>query len=326
MYARELAATHDFTGALAEARAILADAPDQTQALATLGDAALELGDYTTAETSYNQLQQAAPGAAVTARLARLAFLQGDVDGAAQLADRAIGEAASNEDAGLANSWYSYLAGTIALATGKPADALADFDAALAQWPDSFLALAGRGRALAADGRTEEAIDSYQAAIAISPQPEALAALGDLYALRGDTADANKQYDTVEFMGQLAAVNAQVYNRALVLFWVNHERNATQALALAETELQTRKDIYGWDAYAWALLANGRAADADAAMQNALALGTNDALLSYHAGMIAAALGDTARARTLLQDALSLTGALDPYSANRASDTLATLP
>jgi hypothetical protein len=161
--------------------------------------------------------------------------------------------------------------------------------------------------------------------VAISPQPEALAALGDLYSITGDSVSARKQYDTVEFIGNLAAINAQVYNRALVLFWVNHDRNAAQALALAENELQTRKDIYGWDAYAWALLANGRAADADAAMQNALAQGTHDALLSYHAGMIAAALGDSARAQANLRDALDLTGALDPLSAAKAADTLAGL-
>ena len=61
-------------------------------------------------------------------------------------------------------------------------------------------------------------------------------------------------------------------------------------------------------------------------MQKALALGTRDALLDYHAGMIAAALGDTARARTSLSAALAISGALDPLSASRAEAELRTLP
>jgi tetratricopeptide (TPR) repeat protein len=325
-HARELNATHDFSGALAEAKAILADAPHQPLAVATLGDAALELGDYDAATAAYNEIATSSPGAAVTARLARLALLRGDTASATSLAARAIAESAANGEVGPSASWYSYFAGTVALATGKPTDALNDFNAAVALWPDSYLALAGRGRAQAALGDRTSAIVSYEAAVAISPQPDAFAVLGDLYTLDGNPASAKKEYDTVEFIGSLAAINAQVYNRALALFWANHDRNTAQAVTMAQTELQTRKDIYGWDAYAWALLADGRAADANAQMQNALALGTHDALLSYHAGMIAAALGDDTRAKSLLSEALNISGALDPLAASKASQALAGLP
>jgi Flp pilus assembly protein TadD len=126
-------------------------------------------------------------------------------------------------------------------------------------------------------------------------------------------------------IAHLAAINQQVYNRQIVLFSVNHDRDLAAALTLATQELAVRKDIYGYDAYAWALLANGRAGDADAAMQHALALGTRDALLWYHAGVIAAAMGDTSRAKTFLQEAVSLPGALDPLAASRASAALAGL-
>ena len=40
-------------------------------------------------------------------------------------------------------------------------------------------------------------------------------------------------------------------------------------------------------------------------MQQAMKLGTQDALLDYHAGMIAKSLGDTAQARLLLSRALA---------------------
>jgi hypothetical protein len=60
-------------------------------------------------------------------------------------------------------------------------------------------------------------------------------------------------------------------------------------------------------------------------MQHALGLRTRDALLWYHAGVIASAVGDTARAKTLLQEAVSLPGALDPLSASGAVAALAGL-
>ena len=65
---------HDFPGALAAAQAILKKDPTVLQAMATKGDAQLELGDVNDAAASFAALQKAAPGAAVTARLARLAF------------------------------------------------------------------------------------------------------------------------------------------------------------------------------------------------------------------------------------------------------------
>ena len=156
----------------------------------------------------------------------------------------------------------------------------------------------------------------------MAPQPDALTALGDLYALRGDQHDADEQYATVELIAKLAALNQQVYNRQLALFSINHDRDQANALTLATNELRARKDIYGWDTYAWALLANGRAADADAAEKNALALGTHDALLYYHAGVIAHAVGDDDRARAMLQSALTLPGALDPLAASKAQAAL----
>lgn len=326
LHARLLQTTHDFAGALAESRAILADDPTQAGAMATMGDALLELGDVDGAAAAFGRLAAEVPGPAVTARLSRLALLRGDPARAGMLAQRAFDEAVAEGDIGPQLGWYAYLAGTVAQSAGDPASALRWFERAVSTWPASYLALAGTARAQAALGRTDDAISTYGQAIGVAPQPDVLAALGDLYALRGDSKLAEQQYATVEAIAQLEALNRQVYNRQLVLFSVNHDRNVAESLRLAEQELAVRKDVYGYDAQAWALLANGRAAEADAAMQLALALGTRDAMLDYHAGMIAAALGDTARARTSLAAALALSGALDPLSASRAEATLRTLP
>jgi tetratricopeptide (TPR) repeat protein len=316
---------HDFPGALAAAQAILKKDPTILQAQATEGDAQLELGDVKDAAAAFDALEKVSPGEAVTARLSRLAFIQGDTASAVSLAARAWTEATNAGETGASLGWYAYLAGMTAINTGAPNEAATWFQRALAVWPDSFLALAGEARAQAALGRTDEAIATYQQAIAIAPQPDALTALGDLYALRGDAKLAANQYATVEAIGHLAAINQQVYNRQLVLFSVNHDRDLASALTMAEQELAVRKDVYGYDAYAWALLANGRAADADAAMTTALAFGTRDPLLLYHAGEIALALGHTAQARDLLTQALGITGGLDPLAASNATASLTSL-
>jgi tetratricopeptide (TPR) repeat protein len=211
------------------------------------------------------------------------------------------------------------------LAAGDPEAASTWFDKALDAWPQSYLALAGKARAAAALGNTSAAIAGYRAAIAVAPQPDALTALGDLLAMQGDARGAQQQYDTVLAIAQLQGSNGLVFNRQLVLFDVNHGRDVATALQLADKELVERKDIYGYDAEAWALLANGRAADADAAMTKALGLGTRDALLLYHAGEIAQANGDAPRARDLLQQALAIRGALDPLAASKAQATLTDL-
>jgi tetratricopeptide (TPR) repeat protein len=325
LHARLRQTMHDFTAALTETEAILKTDPSQMQALATLGDAKLELGDISGAEAAFATLEARVPGPAVTARLSRVAFLRGATAAAGTLAKRAFDEATAAGQTGSGLGWYAYVAGTVAIAAGTPADALAWFDRALVAWPDSYLALAGKARAQSALGNAEGAIASYEAAIAVAPQPDSVTFLGDLYALAGNAKGAANQYATVEAIAHLAAINQQVYNRQIVLFSVNHDRDLAAALALATQELTVRKDVYGYDAYAWALLANGRATDADAAMQHALGLGTRDALLWYHAGVIASAVGDTARAKTFLQEAVSLPGALDPLSASGASAALAGL-
>jgi tetratricopeptide (TPR) repeat protein len=325
LHARLLLATHDFGHALTEAQSLDRTAPDQPAILAIMADAQLELGNVDAATDLYGQIQALTPGPAVTARLARIAFLRGDPAAAVRGAESAQAAAVTAGIDGPSLSWYAYLAGTMHLAAGEPGQAAMWFDRALDAWPGSYLALAGRARAAAALGDVDGAIGGYRAAIAVAPQPDALAALGDLLANRGDDRGAQEQYDTVLAIARLQGSAGLVFNRQLVLFDVNHGRDLPAALALAEKELAERHDVYGYDAEAWALLANGRGAEADAAMAKALALGTRDAMLLYHAGEIAHAVGDDARARDLLGQALAIRGALDPLSAARAQTSVEAL-
>jgi Flp pilus assembly protein TadD len=127
-------------------------------------------------------------------------------------------------------------------------------------------------------------------------------------------------------IGSLAGEAAGVHDRTLSLYLASRGEDPARALALAESELAARKDVYGYDALAWALLANGRAGEAREAMTEALALGTRDAKLLYHAGMIEAELGNTSAARDLLEDALATDASFDPLAVRAARATIAHLP
>jgi tetratricopeptide (TPR) repeat protein len=162
----------------------------------------------------------------------------------------------------------------------------------------------------------------YEKAVAIVPQPDFLAALGDLYTRKGDTVRARVEYGTVEVIAKLAKINQQVYNRLLALFYADHGLQPDEALRLTQAELAVRKDVYGYDAYAWALYQTGRYAQARDASDKALAQGTADAKILYHSGLIAKAMGDTARARADLSRALAISPSFDPLQASRARAAL----
>ena len=177
----------------------------------------------------------------------------------------------------------------------------------------------------AARSRFDEAVVLFQKALAVVPQPEYAAALGDVLVASGRPAEARKHYELVEYIGQLDAVNQVLYNRELAYFYADHGVKLDTALELARRELTVRRDIYAYDLLAWTLSKNGRHAEAQAAMTSALRLGTHDARLYYHAGMIAHALGDTDRARTYLTRALALNPHFHVRHARVAADTLASL-
>ena len=162
----------------------------------------------------------------------------------------------------------------------------------------------------------------FDLAIAQVPQPDYLAALGDLLGMTGHARESELQYRTVELTGTLAALNRQVYNRQLAVFDADHGRHSSDAVRLAAGELTERKDGFGYDTYAWTLLAAGRTEEARAASDRALSFGIPDARIHYHAGMIAKAQGERERARSELRAALKISPQFDPLQARRARRAL----
>lgn len=318
--------THDFMGARELAAGVVARDRGRLDAVALVGDAELALGRLDEAAHAYRRLEEAlADSPAVQVRLARLAWLRGDVPVATTSAALALTAARKAGVRGHELAWYRSFAAQLDYDLGDYTAAERGWRKALREAPGYHVPTAGLARALAAQGRYDEAIGLYEEAVATLPEPETVAALGDLYTLTGRQDQARVQYDTVEVIATLSEVNRRVFDRQLAFFYVNHGLHPDRAVTIAEAALRARPDVYGHDVYAWALHAAGRHHDARAASDRALATGAPDAALHYHAGMISAALGQHDRARRELAHALELSPEFDPLQASRARTTLAGL-
>ena len=317
-----LISQHDFQGALETAQRVYNFDPGALQALATIGDASLELGLYDEAAAAYETLIEQAPGAAVYSRMARLAWLNGDPSAAINWMQQAVDNAKEIGLTGERLAWYQFQLGELYFNSGDVVAAEANYAAAKQSFPNYYVVLVGEGKVAAAEGDFEQAIVLYEQLVTRLPEPAFVAMLGDFYMLAGNETAAQQQYDTVAFIADLEATDAALYSRQLALFYANQDENLATALAAAEAELASRPDVYGYDVLAWTLYKNGRLDEAAAASEKALALGTQEALFYYHAGMIAAGQGNDNQATEYLSHALELNPNFDFIQAQIAQQQL----
>lgn len=316
-----LQATHDFTGALALATTILAEEPRNVDALAVAGDARLELGRLDEAATTYAKIAAILPGPALDARLARLAWLRGESDRALDLARAARDGAAAAGS--IDPSFYEAQLGELARSTGHVDIARAAFDAALAIRSTNQLALLGTARLDAFAGDDAAAIAGLEKAAAIAPRPETLALLSDLLARTGDAKGAARAAGTVHAIEQLGGTAAALFDRQILGFDLDHGAATPAVLERAQAAAAIRPDAAGLDVVAWAAYRLGDLATAHDASSRALASGSVDARVLFHAGAIAIARGDAVGGRALVQRALDLGPPLDPVDRAAAEALIA---
>jgi tetratricopeptide (TPR) repeat protein len=318
-------AAHDFTSARDHALELIEYESRKSYGYQMLGDALLELGDYDGANAAFERMRQLGGSTTTTeTRLARLSMLRGDANEAARRYTLALNLAldavpVSRE----AVAWCRWQLGETAFATGDYKTAEQYYRDALVTFPDYYRALFGLGRSRAAQKDLPGAIEQMERAVKRFPDPVYVAALGDLYKLMGREREASAQYSLVEQIARLNQLNGTLYNRQLALFLADHDLKAEEAYSNAAKEYEVRRDIYGADALAWAALKAGKVSEAQAAIKDALRLGTRDARIFYHAGMIAHAAGDKASARDYLQRALQISPQFDPLQSTIAVKVLA---
>jgi tetratricopeptide (TPR) repeat protein len=321
-------ASHEFAVSRDHAKELMERDPWKSYPYQILGDSLLELGDYDGGAAVFQLMERRSDSSgsgvvAVEVRRARLAELRGETNAAQKhLSTALINVLDLNPAPREIVAWCRWQLGETTFSAGDYETAERHYRDALITFPDYYRALASLGRTLAARGDLPGAIEQYERAIRILPDPAFVASLGDLYQLVGREKDAAAQYALVEQIARLSALAGALYNRQLALFYADHDIKAEEAYANAIREYEVRRDIYGADAVAWAALKAGKIAEAQSAIKEALRLGTRDARLYYHAGTIARAAGKIHEARAYLKRALTLSPKFDAVQALKATKSL----
>lgn len=311
---------HKFNEALEVARRAQAMRPQDALIYGAITDALVELGDYGEAFKSAQTMMNLRPSTASYSRVSYLRELQGDTRGAIE-AMRAATEAAGDPET---SAWCRVHLGDLLANAHELIAAEHEYDNALYIFPEYHAAFAAKARARLAAGDVEAAIDFYKKSLARVPLPDTAIALGDLYAKLGRADEAKKQYELVELIERTSAASG-TYSRSLALFYADHDMKLDDALQIAQRDRAVRSDIFTCDALAWVLYKKGDFAEAKMASDEALRLGTRDARINYHAGMIARALGHKREAALHLQLALKLNPFFDVLQADVARQTLRAL-
>lgn len=262
---------------------------------ALLGDTLMEQGRLSEAAVAYQKMIDLKPFYQSYTRAAHLRWLNGDVDGAIELIQKAIASASRRDPEAVA--WaYTRLA-AYELQRGRLDRAIEATDSALSFQPDYSAALLARGRVLLARRRWSDAVPPLERAAALNPLPEYQWALAD--ALRR----AGQQVQATSVEQQLIERGGTTDPRTLALFLSTRGIDRSQALSLTQRELDVRRDVFTEDARAWALAGAGHVDEAVAAMNRALSVRTNDARLLLHAGVIASSSGRPRDAARWFSDA-----------------------
>ncbi len=308
--AAALVAQHRFQEAEQVGKDLVAFDPDIPQYRAQLGEIQMELGHYDAARRSFDSLYAVRTHLSIAPRLARWAEINGNTAYARTLLYDALADAKTRRDLPKEQlAWFHLRLGDIDMRNGRMRDARALFEAGLQIEPNDYRLLDAMAHIEAVDGNPRKTIEYGERGIAIKLDPATLGIIGDAYAALGDRGRAEEYYKTME-----VAVAGQpgAYHRAWSLFLLDHGARIPEVLANVQREIETRKDVYGYDLLAWALHKEHRDTEARAAMTEARRLGTQDAMLFYHEGMIDRALGENARARYFLMNALELNPQFHP--------------
>ncbi|MFF1547338.1 tetratricopeptide repeat protein [Streptomyces sp. NPDC058291] len=301
-------ARRDFPAALAWGEAARKAAPRRWTTYAQLIDAYTGLGDYKKAGKALDRLTALHSGPVVRARAAGVYWDRGRrEDAQAALADAAAGAGSPAEQA----AWLER-GGQLAWERGERESALRHFQEAVRLDPDMRAAQAGQGRALAALGRTSEALSAYRTALGKQPSPQYALELGELYESLGLAQAARVSYDQVRALVRQEAAGGVDGELVLGRLEADHG-DAALAVRRLRAEWHRQPAIAVTDALGWALHRAGQ--DEEALPFAAIATdrvhggAMRSAPYVYHLAMIERKLGREEPARRHLREALQI----NPY-------------
>lgn len=280
-----------------------------------LGDVLMEQGRLDQAVAAYQQMMNQKPGPVAYSRAAHMRWLTGDLAGAIDAMTLAARATRSFRETG---AWIATRLALYEMQAGRLSRAGVYLDQVLKPQPDYAPALLARGRWLLAGERYREALVPLTRAVALNPLPEYRWTLIEALQQAGEDSEAH--------LVQLRQRGPMDDPRSYALYLATTGDDSALAVKLMRAELKNRADVFTLDAYAWALLAEGRIAKSHALIKQALAHGTEDARLFLHAGLIAQAAGDGKAAKGWLNKAAAIKQMLLPSERVLLSNAFAEIP
>ena len=308
---------HQFQAAEEVARE-LSQARGLSPDFALLSDVLMEQGKLEPAIAALQQMVDLKPGPEAYSRVAHLRWLKGDLKGAIEAMELAA-RASSPRDH-VNHAWVLTRLSGYYLQQGDLPRALRLAESANHGVSDYAPGLFAAGRALLALEQPAAAVTALRQAAVLNPLPEYQWWLADALRTTGERSDAAAVVAALERHGQAAD------GRTLALFWATRRTEPARSVQLARDELAHRADVFTHDALAWALATSGDLPAAHAAMRRALAEGTRDARLFWHAGEIALGLGQTAEAAAFFEQAEPFAATLTPGERARLNASVRSIP
>ena len=308
---------HRFADSLEEGKKLASELPYDAFVYGILTDANAELGNYPEAVVAAQKMVDLKPTSSSYARVAHIRSLHGDYSGAVEMYKVAAKttDLADRE----AQAWCLVQLGNEYWRAGKYTESERVNDEALQVLPNYHHALFGKGRTLASRGELASAAGYLVNAQAHVPSMETAILLGEIYERLGDRDAAGRQ---ASIMQSEEALGEHFDEHRLAHYWADNGVNLDRALEIAQADYAVQKDIYASDTLAWCLFRKGRFAEAKIMIAEAMRLGTRDAKLFYHAGMIEQAVGNRIAAKRYLQTALRINPAFDLAQSEIARQTL----
>lgn len=184
------------------------------------------------------------------------------------------------------------------------------------------MSLAGRARALAALGRTDEALADYRTVTTKLPRPEYVLELGELFESLDLDGDARTQYTRLR--GLLSQARTAGVDESLTEARLEADHGDPEAaveLMRTAWEAQRRSSAVA-DTLAWSLHRAGRSEEAMQYADQAVGTGVRNASYAYHLGVIESSLGQDGPARGHLEEALRTNPDFSPLAAPLAREAL----
>ena len=294
---------HDFEASIDWASKALTVDNKNMAAYGLIGDAAVEMGDYDRAFQEYQKMLDLRPDLSSYSRSAHLLQVTGDARRATWLMAKAV-EAGSTY--GENTAWCRSQLALIYFQQGAYLPAQQMLTEGLKRVPNDYRLLAAMGKVKAGEKDYQSAIEYYRGSIAVAPQQDVVAALGDVLEASGQTDEAQKQYALVETIARLNKANGVKGDMLTARFYADHDIHLAEALKMAQEEYATRKNVYQADTLAWCLFKNGQIEEARKMIRVALSRNTPESLFYYHKGMIEAKAGNRPAAQLALYTASSM--------------------